>query len=293
MYTPVLILHKIDNIINITSLVTIHYFEFNKDYVFAGEVHDVWEMVYVDKGDITATADTDIVELHQGDVIFHKPGEFHSLQANGRIAPNVFVMTFTTRSKMMRFFEKKHFHLQPKYRRLIASVIEEGRKAFQIPFFNATMNELIDRPDAPAGAQQLIRLYLEQLLIFIFRDQTSDGIQYKFLPTKDDVDDHITAEIIAVMEENLCGNLKVEDICRQLNYGKTYLSNTFRQKTGYSIKEYYNVLKIAEGKKLIREKNHSISEIAAHLGFDTPQYFSRVFSKITGMTPTEYVNSVI
>lgn len=292
MYKPTLILHEIDNVINVTRLVTIHYFEFTKDFVFDGEVHDVWEMVYVDKGEILVTADTEKLVLRQGDVIFHRPGEFHSLQANGQVAPNVFVITFAVASRLMHFFEKKHCHLPAEYRRLIAAIIEEGRQAFQLPFFDVSMSELVDRPDAPIGAQQLIRLYLEQLLIFMARDHTHDKIQYKFLPSKEDVDDHIAVEIIALLEQNLYGNLQISDICHQLNYGKTYLSNTFRKKTGYSIKGYYTLLKIAEAKKLIREKKYSISQIAILLDFDTPQYFSRVFCKITGMTPTEYTRSL-
>ena len=38
------------NIFNVTKIVTIHYFEFDKSFVFKGEKHDLWELVYVDKG---------------------------------------------------------------------------------------------------------------------------------------------------------------------------------------------------------------------------------------------------
>ena len=155
------------------------------------------------------------------------------------------------------------------------------------------MNELVDNPDAPVGAQQMIRLCLEQLLILIVRDQTLGGRQYQFMPTRDDVDDRITAEIISLLEHNLYGELKIEDICRQLNYSKTYLSTTFRAKTDYSIKQYYTLLKIAEAKKLIREKQNNFTEISQKLRFDTPQYFSRVFQRVTGMTPTEYSQSIL
>lgn len=63
MERPVFILHRIDTVINITRLVTIHYFEFAKDFVFDGESHDIWEMVYVDKGEILETAGTQTVVL--------------------------------------------------------------------------------------------------------------------------------------------------------------------------------------------------------------------------------------
>lgn len=292
MYKPALILHRIDNVINITQLVTIHYLELPKDFAYDGEVHDVWEMVYVDKGSIVVTAEDRTVALHQGDAVFHKPNEFHDLRADGRTAPNVFIITFATASRLMRFFEGRHFTLPTGYRRLIAAIIEEGRRAFRLPFFDVHMKELIENPAAPVGAQQLIRLYLEQLLILIVRDQTLGEVRYRFLPTKDDVDDHIAGEVIRLLEENLYGSLRIEDVCRQMNYGKTYLSSVFRAKTGYAIKEYYNLLKIAEAKRLIREKSHNITQIAQLLQFESSQYFSRVFSKTAGMTPSEYARSL-
>lgn len=70
---------KLNIDILITKLYTVHYFEYSKDYKFIGEAHDFWELVYVDKGDITAIAGDDEIALRQGDIIFHKPnGEYVS-----------------------------------------------------------------------------------------------------------------------------------------------------------------------------------------------------------------------
>lgn len=41
---------------NVERIYSVHYFEFSKDYTFPGEAHDFWEFVYVDKGEIIATA---------------------------------------------------------------------------------------------------------------------------------------------------------------------------------------------------------------------------------------------
>ncbi len=149
MEQPVFILHRIDTVINITRLVTIHYFEFAKDFVFDGERHDIWEMVYVDKGEILETAGTETIVLRQGELLFHKPGEFHSLRANGKDCSNVFVITFVSSSRMMSFFEHKHCRLKAELRRLIASIIEEGQLAFELPFFDVHMKELKEKKEAP------------------------------------------------------------------------------------------------------------------------------------------------
>ena len=293
MERPVFILHRIDTVINITRLVTIHYFEFAKDFVFDGESHDIWEMVYVDKGEILETAGTQTIVLRQGELLFHKPGEFHSLRANGKDCSNVFVITFVSSSRMMSFFERKHCRLKAEHRRLIGSIIEEGRLAFELPFFDVHMTELKEKKEAPVGAQQLIRLYLEQLLILLIREQTAGDARYRFLPTKEDVDDQVVSEIISLLEENLDGDIKIEQVCRRLHYGKTYVSQIFKKKTGYTIRQYYTRLKIEEAKKIMRETECSVTEVAIRLNFESSQYFSRVFQKITNMTPTEYKRSVM
>ena len=66
----------IKSIINVSKIVTIHYYEFDKNFVFNGESHNFWEMVYVDKGKVLVSCNGNDVTLSQGDIIFHKPNLF-------------------------------------------------------------------------------------------------------------------------------------------------------------------------------------------------------------------------
>ena len=65
--------HKIENLLLISRIVTIHYFEFDKDYIAPIESHDFWELVYADKEAILCTSDGRETLLSEGEVIFHKP----------------------------------------------------------------------------------------------------------------------------------------------------------------------------------------------------------------------------
>ena len=55
--------------LSITRIITIHYFEYTSTYHFAGESHDFWEFLYVDKGEIHVTADSLRTTLKKGDII--------------------------------------------------------------------------------------------------------------------------------------------------------------------------------------------------------------------------------
>ena len=71
--------YPLSKLFDIPQIVTIHYFEYGKDFVFEGESHDFWEFLCVDKGEAIVTAHQQVHVLQKGDIIFHKPGQFHSV----------------------------------------------------------------------------------------------------------------------------------------------------------------------------------------------------------------------
>ena len=85
---------ELEEIIQIQKIVTIHYFEYMNDYSFPGEKHDFWEFLCVDKGEVDVIAGDKSYTLRKGQIVFHKPNEFHTVKANGRIAPNLVVVSF-------------------------------------------------------------------------------------------------------------------------------------------------------------------------------------------------------
>ena len=93
--------------LHITQIITIHYFEYTNTYHFHGESHDFWEFLCVDKGEVTVTAGEKKLTLQQGQIIFHEPNEFHNVQANGKIAPNLVVISFSCDSSCMKQFRNR------------------------------------------------------------------------------------------------------------------------------------------------------------------------------------------
>ncbi len=133
MIRNVYIKHKIANLIHISKIVTIHYFEFDKNFKFEGESHDFWEMVYIDKGEALISAKNKIHKLKQGEAIFHKPNEFHSINADDIVAPNIFIITFVSKSKAMEYFKKRIIKIPSKLKKLISEIIEEGKQSDVYP----------------------------------------------------------------------------------------------------------------------------------------------------------------
>lgn len=280
-------LKKLKSIINVSGIYSIHYFEFKSDFSFHGESHDFWELVYIDKGAAIVTAGEQIIKMQEGEVIFHKPNEFHSIASDPENPPNVFIVCFDTNSEQIDFFCERRLVVPPPFRKYIAEIISDGREAFVLTDDSPYSKSLISREVALIGSEQLIRLNLEMFLIKLIR--------FWQLPKKESAGeqfDAITNEVIRTLKNNIYGRLTVEEICGEMGFSRTYLSAKFKKNCGKTILEYLTELKIAEAKYLIRKDCHTVAEIADFLCFENPQYFCRVFKKLTKMTPSQYKNSV-
>ena len=117
----------------VDDIVSVHYFEYSSNYYFEGERHDFWEFLYVDKGELDVRAGDVVQHLKKGQIIFHKPGEFHALSANGVVAPNLVVVGFVCHGEAMRFFENRVLSVGDSSRALLARIVEEGEAAFSTP----------------------------------------------------------------------------------------------------------------------------------------------------------------
>ncbi len=281
--------HKIANLISITKIVTIHYYEFDKNFCYDGESHNFWEMVYIDAGRVEIKANNKHFRLKQGEVIFHKPNEFHTIKTEKDASANVFVISFVCSSEAMSFFKNKTMTVPSGLKKHISTIIEEYSLTFKTMNTEDIKLELKDNP--PIGGQQMIKTYLEQFLIMLIRSESGNH-NLRIFPSKESMENHLASQVIQIIEDNIYNKITVEQICNKLNYSRTYLSKIFKVTTGYTILEYILMNKIREAKKLIREEKYNFTQISDLLSFDNPHYFSTVFRKISNMTPTDYKNSV-
>jgi len=80
----------------------------------------------------------------------------------------------------------------------------------------------------------------------------------------------------------------IEQIANKMSVSQRYLSDTLKKETGKTTTEHLHLRLIDEAKNILLKPNKSISEVAYELGFEYPQYFSRLFKKKEGISPTEY-----
>ncbi|GKX30770.1 hypothetical protein SH1V18_32500 [Vallitalea longa] len=269
--------------IKIDKLYTFFYFEFAKNYVFRGEKHDFWEAVYVDKGVLEVMADTRHYVLNNGQMIFHKPNEFHSLWANGEIAPNVIVFSFNCDSQAMKFFENKIIKLDIEQKNILQKFIKEARSCLQ--------NQQL-KAESPFGSNQLLKLYMEEFFIHCIRNQNVQKLKESIV-TKNRMEKDIAVTIKDFLKEKVNDNICLKDVVAQMSLSATYLKDLFKKNYSISIMKYYRTLRIEKAKQLIRESSLTFTEIAERMNYTSIHYFSKQFKDCVGMTPTEYAKSLV
>lgn len=93
---------------------------------------------------------------------------------------------------------------------------------------------------------------------------------------------------IHFLEENIHRRLSLAQIATYSGFSSSYLSATFKDRTGYSPSAYFNLLKIRKACRLLDTSSMKLNQISFKLGFDDQFYFSRLFSKTMGLSPSAY-----
>lgn len=95
-------------------------------------------------------------------------------------------------------------------------------------------------------------------------------------------------KILLYLEKNYRRQVSLEDICTAFHCSRSYISHSFKSRTGCSFREYVNLLRMEEARKLLADTSLSVTEISLKTGFASSNYFSLLFHKMNGMAPLEY-----
>ena len=285
----------LEDSVTINRIISVHYFQYMSDFSFPGESHDFWELVCVDRGEIDALAGDRRLTLKKGNILFHKPNEFHNVLTNGKVSPSLVVIGFECHSPAIKSFEDQLMSVQDTEKELLAQIIVEARNTFSGRLDDPYQEELIFNSEPLTfGSAQLISHYLEQLMIHLYRRYFSYSLPVRssrFLAEASSGNDTYN-RIVRYMEEHLGERMTIDRICRDNLVGRSQLQKLFRDTKGCGVIEFFSMMKIDTANQMIRDNQLNFTQIADRLGYNSIHYFSRQFKQITTMTPSEYATSI-
>ena len=109
----------------------------------------------------------------------------------------------------------------------------------------------------------------------------------------EDDNDHMSrvgAMIRSFIEENYMYDISMQELARRMNYSEPYFCKLFKQYFDQNFTAYLTEYRIAEAKKLLEQPTFNIKDVGKAVGYSDSNYFTKVFKRITGQSPTEYRN---
>lgn len=261
---------KIEEKFRIDCISTIIYDRvFPKEFVFNGEVHDFWEIVYVVSGKIEVVENDEIYLLSDGDMIFHAPMEFHRIRAAEDTSPHVLNMSFTAEGTLPANLKDGIFAL------------DSEQSSTYMKLFRFTGNDFLKNgtSDAYKGLEAANRL--SSFILHLCSNTeaqetvstTSSALTYK--------------KLVKLMNKEVNSGLALQDFADKSFISISYIKTLFQRYAGISPKTYYNRLRLTQSQRLLSQEM-SVSSIAEKMNFSSPNHFIRFFKSNTGMTPLQY-----
>ena len=277
--------YKVENEFKITEFYSAFVRMMSSDYVFQGETHDFWEMVYVIDGNAIISADDRVINLTKNQIIFHKPMEFHTLRPAGNKDAVFFIISFSAKGKFMENFVNKILFLQPEQTKELMSILDYLESSNNIPLEKAFPVSYLYKFKTDKKYAQKLKNLTENFLISIADSEFNPN----YIETNET---KIYRNAINIIENSLDETLSVPSLASKCNVSIAYLKKIFSKYTGLGIHEYILTSKITLAKQMLLSGS-SVTEISEKLAFSSQNYFSVVFRRKTVFSPTEYKKAVL
>lgn len=241
-------------------------FAWDDRFIFHGESHDFWEIVFITAGGVEVVEDGKVYTLGKNNMILHAPLEFHRIRSKSGEQPEGFILTFRVAGELPRELRHGIF------------ILTEADKSHYLDICQKASLFLKEREQLPYIGQEVADL----LSAFLVRLGSSTANR----SVADSPSASEYRKVVAAMTEGICQNLTLADFAASCNVCISYLKLLFKKYAGISPKSYFTNLRVQHAAKLLEA--HTITEVADLMSFSSPNYFSTFFKKHTGTLPSEY-----
>lgn len=248
-----------------------------KDFYFAGEMHNFWEVVYIMEGKVAVSADERVYLLTDGQLIFHKPMEFHRIWSADGTAPHILIISFEAEGIKMKAFENKVFYLDMQKEKMLANIVSDASSIIEMASSGQKYSEQY------GYLAHITAIRIEFFLLELLRNNTTEKALQT--PEKSEIYRHI----VDIMNKHCCEALSLGQIAALCNMSVSSLKKAFQKFSDKGVMKYFNCLKIRKAVSMLDE-GLPIKEVSARLAFSSQNYFHVVFKRETGCSPGNYRN---
>ena len=249
------------------------FFEIHHEYGFHfwGETHNFWECVYVLSGRICVSAEDRVYTLESGEIIFHKPMEFHKFYVESTQGATLLIFSFSLEGAFRNILKNKVYFLSEEEQQLINTMHNYARRqasGCNIPDNSLKEHSYLLPSQKNPAYLQTLTTYLYQLILSLIGEGTVAEVS--------SAPDALTfSKAVKYMHAHITGQPGVLEIASHCNISEATLKRIFDKYAGLGIHKYFLKLKINMATELLAD-GVGVSETAERLGFSSQSYFSVV-----------------
>lgn len=284
-------LTELKDILSINGIYTFLYQEKKPGFLFPGEIHDFWELIYMTKGYAYLLIEDKGYKISEGELFFFNKNQNHILWSDDTVSPCFLTISFDMTFHDCSFYEFKRFRVDERAAKLFKILLDERIKAYEGDIYN-NIGPLIEKTGNISA--QLMKLHLTELILNLYlknKSQNKKNLSSFSKTATVKSENMIISKCKKYIEKNLEEKLYLENISGNIPVSPSYLNRLFRKHENLSVIEYSNLMKMNKAKDLIKGSMMTITLISEKLGFSSLHYFSRLFKKTFGISPREYLKS--
>lgn len=243
------------------------------DYFFTweeGRVLSEYQINYITEGSGIMETQYGRYQVKPGSIILLYPGQWHRYKPSSKTGWSEHYIGFSG--------------IYARYLFQNSEILCNHPSVLNIGFHEKLLNlfyQIIDVvKDEKPGFQYISSGLLIQLLgniLYVIKNQGFNGKEVE----------HKIRQARIQLQEQYSGPIDMKKLATNCNMGYSHFRKMFKQYTGMSPLQYHNMFRIQKAKELLETSEKSIKKIALDLGFQSEQYFTRLFKKKMGITPTE------
>lgn len=161
------------------------------------------------------------------------------------------------------------------YSLIARTAVEKGlelNSVFDLNFkFVSSLSNIFTVNELHAWAAETISFFVDELFVYASPQHTP-----------------LISKTLSILEENFMTELSLRSVAKELHVSEGHLSKLFHREMDIPFSNYINQLRIAKSKELLQNTNMTISEIAFAVGYNHQNYFTRVFKRLSNMSPSVF-----
>lgn len=252
----------------ITRIFTAFDFKWDNSFSNDGEYHNFWEAVAVMEGEIEVVEDERVYNLISGDIVFHKPMEFHRIKSVNNGCARVLILTFMNTGKLPDKLSDGVFSLSGSELKQYCEIFNNISDSL-----NVSQDNFYNRAEALFSLSAFLIKLTEIHKPFERISSFYRATEYR--------------KIVTVMNEHISDNLTLSQIAGLSAVSVSTVKKLFSDFAGISPKKYYSQLRANEALNMLKE-GLSVADVSLNLNFSSPNYFTHFFYGQFGFLPSKY-----